>query len=70
MPDYTRVAVHPAGPEGCRAVTAHVHSEDQPLGTACSLAEVVDMFRAVGLETAAGWPPIRWLGGGPEAWDD
>ncbi|WP_327417595.1 hypothetical protein [Streptomyces sp. NBC_01233] len=70
MPDRTHIVVHPASLDGSRAVTAHVHGEDRPLGTACSLPAVVDMFRAAGLETAAGWPPIRWLGGGPEAWGD
>lgn len=51
-------------------MTAHVHGEDRPLGVAHSLAEVVDMFRGAGLETGTGWPPIRWQGGGPDAWDD
>lgn len=68
MPDRTHIVVHPATTDGGRAVTAHVYGEDGPLRTAYSFAEVVDMFRAAGLETEKGWPPIRWQGGGPDAW--
>ncbi|ATZ28881.1 hypothetical protein SLAV_35560 [Streptomyces lavendulae subsp. lavendulae] len=51
-------------------MVAHVHGEDRPLGMAHSLADVVEMFRAAGLETAVGWPPIRWLGGAPDEWGE
>ncbi|GLW01619.1 hypothetical protein ACFZBM_21810 [Streptomyces lavendulae] len=70
MPDRLHVVVHPVAPGGGRAVVAHVHGEDRPLGMAHSLADVVEMFRAAGLETAVGWPPIRWLGGAPDEWGE
>ncbi|MFF3622355.1 hypothetical protein [Streptomyces sp. NPDC002467] len=68
MPDRTHIVVHPVGPSGGRRVVAHVHGEDQPLGTAQSMRDVVEFLRRVGLDDEAEWPPIEWRGGGPEVW--
>ncbi|MFB6619154.1 hypothetical protein ACIGFK_17805 [Streptomyces sp. NPDC085524] len=69
MADHVYVVVHPVVAGG-RSVVAHVHGEDQALGFAHAFTGVIDLLRAAGLETAAGLPPIRWLGGGPEEWGD
>ncbi|MFF1411255.1 hypothetical protein ACFVX6_15945 [Streptomyces sp. NPDC058289] len=50
--------------------TTHLRGEERPLGAAWSLAEVVELFRDAGPDTARGRPPIRWLGGGPDTWGD
>ncbi len=69
MADSVYVVVHPLAGDG-RAVVAHVHAEDRALGIAHSYPGVEELLRAAGLETAEGWPPIRWLGGGAEEWGE
>lgn len=69
MADRVYVVVHPLIAGG-RSVVAHLHGEDQALGIAHAFTGVIDLLRAAGLQTGEGWPPIRWIGGGPEEWSE
>ncbi|MFF8292753.1 hypothetical protein ACF068_26445 [Streptomyces sp. NPDC016309] len=62
------VTVSPPNPTGGRSV----HAEGRPLGLAHSVADLVDLLGAVGLELGADDVAtsglIHWQGGGPAVW--
>ncbi|MFD7628372.1 hypothetical protein ACFV7Q_20410 [Streptomyces sp. NPDC059851] len=73
MPDTPHITIHPVTAKGGRPVTAHAHGTDTPLGTAHSLADVLEFARRAGLDDPGALidrndPVIVWTGGGPDTW--
>ncbi|MEU4360007.1 hypothetical protein [Streptomyces virginiae] len=70
MADQTQIVIHPVSPQGGRKVTVHAFGVDADLGRAFTPGDVSEFLRRAGLEDVelSEDGPIRWEGGGPEAW--